>query len=850
MTFFAIAQARRALRSRPFRSAVLGAGLLLRNSHGLGRGCERAGRSPKNFPTNKIFLPKIPGLGAEVFPMINHFHSVEPAAFSDQKATGLRVGRFFCQEDFPSRRKRISVPSCFFLSGSKLVLAIGLTTLGAGCGRDPKPVTAASVPTPSPAATAFKSADCRSCHEEIFKAWSASDHALAHRAVDPKSDADAFATPRDVSLHGVDYTLAWKDGRPAFSEKRGTQPADHYVADFALGYKPLRQYIVPAGNGRYQAAELTFDPAKKEWFNVFGDERRHPGEWGYWRGRGMNWNSMCAHCHLTDYKKNYDATTDVYATTWREHGVGCSQCHGDLPASHVDPQRKPNATPRVVTADVLKRAQETCAPCHARNELLTGRLVPGAPYADHYRLTLPTEASVFYPDGQMRDEDFNYTGFLTSRMGGKSGVTCLDCHDPHSGRTKLPADNNMLCLQCHGPSPRNNAPIIDPVAHSHHGADSTGNRCVTCHMPTTVYMQRDPRHDHGFLKPDPLLTKELGIPNACNRCHTDQTVDWAIAHADAWYGPKLQSRQRERARAVAAGQAGTPAGLDRLLALIGDEDVPAWRATLLQVTRNYAAGEPRVLAVAREAIKHADPLVRSAGAQVLASAPGQAAALRPLLNDATRLVRLDAAWPLSTELPENSPARRELDAYLAVSADQPAGRMRIGQDLFNRGRATEAEAHLRKAVEWDPNSPGILDALGVVLNEVGKTTEAAAMLWRAAQLNPSDAGAAFNAALAFAGARKLPDAEFALREALRRNPRHDRASYNLGLLLAQTGRAVEAIAALEAAEKNAPNVADYPYARATILWQRGERTAAMTAAQRALQIDPTHAEARALLGQR
>ena len=53
-----------------------------------------------------------------------------------------------------------------------------------------------------------------------------------------------------------------------------------------------------AGSLPLQPAELTFDPAKKEWFNVFGDERRQPGEWGHWRGRGMNWNSMCAHCHL------------------------------------------------------------------------------------------------------------------------------------------------------------------------------------------------------------------------------------------------------------------------------------------------------------------------------------------------------------------------------------------------------------------------------------------------------------------------------------------------------------------------------------------------------------------------
>ena len=56
---------------------------------------------------------------------------------------------------------------------------------------------------------------------------------------------------------------------------------------------------------------------------------------GHWRGRGMNWNSMGAHCHMTDYEKNYSATTDSYTTTWREHGIGCFQCHGDLPADHA-----------------------------------------------------------------------------------------------------------------------------------------------------------------------------------------------------------------------------------------------------------------------------------------------------------------------------------------------------------------------------------------------------------------------------------------------------------------------------------------------------------------------------------
>jgi predicted CXXCH cytochrome family protein len=736
-------------------------------------------------------------------------------------------------------------------SNTAVLLSALLVAATCGCKRETK-IAAVAPPTVA-AHPSFASSDCRSCHEDVYKAWSGSHHALAHRPVDPKIDSDAFVPAREATVNAINYHLALKDGVPSFTEKRGpTAAPENYTAEFVLGHTPLRQYVVPIGGGRYQAAELTFDPAKKEWFNVFGDERREPGEWGHWRGRGMNWNSMCAHCHMTDYRKNYNPTTDTYATTWREHGVGCAQCHGEIGPDHAAKAKASGAKPgtlRNLGPDEVKRIQETCAPCHARNELLTGTLRPGVAYHDHYRLTLPTDAAVFYPDGQVRDEDFNYTSLLTSRMGGKAGVTCLDCHEAHSGRTKLPVENNALCLQCHGPAPRLNAPIIDPVAHSHHAADSKGNQCVSCHMPTTPYMQRDPRHDHGFLKPDPLLTKELGIPNACNRCHTDQPVDWAIAHTDRWYGSKMDSRQRARARAVAAAQASAADAADRLLALIASEDVPAWRATLLLLTRNMSPGNLRIAEAARNATRDPDPLVRSAAVQVLSGLPGETSNLRPLLNDATRLVRLDAAWALSAELPADSSARKELDAYLAVSADQPAGRMRMGQDLFNRGRAAEAEAALRKAAAWDPNSAGIHDALGIVLNELGKPDEAAAALWRAAQLNPTDAGSSFNAALAFAGARKLADAELALRETVRRNPRHDRAWYNLGLLLAQTSRPPEAIAALQRAEELAPSVADYPYARATILWQRGDRPAALEAARRALQIDPNHAPSRALLQQ-
>jgi len=361
-------------------------------------------------------------------------------------------------------------------------------------------------------------------------------------------------------------------------------------------------------------------------------------------------------------------------------------------------------------------------------------------------------------------------------------------------------------------------------------------------------MQRDARHDHGFIRPDPLLTKELGIPNACNRCHSDKSVEWQISATNTWYGLKMDSHQRLRTRAVNAAQKGLNHAQDDLIKLITIEEIPAWRATLVLLTRSWAS-EPRVRATITPLLKEDDPLVRSAVVQVLGTQPDLLDSLTPYLKDESRLVRVDAEWALSSRLDDTSKERNELNAYLLVSSDQPAGQVRLAEDFFNRGHIAEAEAPLRKAILWDSNAAEAHHTLGLVLDNLNRQKEASESLWRSAQIDSHNALFAFQAGLEFAGSGNLVSAEKALKEAVLRDPTLDRAWYNLGLLLNQTSNTAEALNALAQAEHAAPSIADYPYAIATILWQKGDHLGARTAAQRALNIDPNLKGAQSILAE-
>jgi tetratricopeptide (TPR) repeat protein len=715
------------------------------------------------------------------------------------------------------------------------------------------------------------SESCKDCHEEEYDLWKKSNHGLAERLVQPDRDRADF-DPAQTFKHGTQTsTASWSNG-VAFLTSIGLsrKPEAHAIAR-VIGNDPLLQYLVPFPGGRFQILEASYDPHSSQWFNAYGNDDRQPGEWGHWTGRGMNWNSACAECHNTRLRKNYDESTDSFHTTMAERTVGCEACHGPLRA-HNEWQKKFGESGQkdpTLTKPTHEQIVDYCGFCHSLRTDLTGDFKPGDKFSDHCELLMVDASERYYADGQIRAEDYEYASFLSSKMHAH-GVYCLDCHNPHSYKNTLPG--NWLCLRCHNVGSKT-APEINPATHSHHlvhGFDTngvpvsvdltaynsktvkeTGGECVNCHMPQTPYMQRHWRHDHGFTSPDPLLTKQFGIPNACNRCHQDKDADWSLKFCNDWYGAKMERPARQRAEIIAPAQQGDLSSAAGLLSLLKKEDSPYWRAVESDLLLPLAA-QPEVTAILLQELQDTNTLVRAASSRSLETAltagvPGVSAALQARLKDDARNVRIAAAWSLRATVDTNSPAGIELQHYLDLNADEPVGQLNKGNFSAARNDLTAVAEHFQKAVDWDPYSPPFHQSLALVWSALNRPAEAVHTLEQAVKLTPNDVESHYQLGLAYNETGNLTNAAVQLAAAVRLEPRHVSAWYNLGLAQNAMGRTDTAIASLSRAESLAPENARIPYAKATIFVRSGRNGLAIQKLKRALELDPASADARQLL---
>ena len=84
-----------------------------------------------------------------------------------------------------------------------------------------------------------------------------------------------------------------------------------YEIAYTFGVYPLQQYLTAFPGGRYQVLPFAWDsrPAAgggQRWFHLYPKEAIPAGDALHWTGMNQTWNFMCADCHSTNLRRNYD----------------------------------------------------------------------------------------------------------------------------------------------------------------------------------------------------------------------------------------------------------------------------------------------------------------------------------------------------------------------------------------------------------------------------------------------------------------------------------------------------------------------------------------------------------------
>lgn len=685
--------------------------------------------------------------------------------------------------------------------------------------------------------------------------------------MDLATDSTVLADFNNVTFEndGI-VSRMFRDGEKYMIHTEGEDGEMHdFHVKYVFGVEPLQQYMIEFDRTpdmkenevpRVQVLRLSWDTTKKEWFYLRPPDvtdKLEPDDPLHWTGIGQRWQTMCADCHSTNLKRNFDAKSNQYHTTFSEIDVSCEACHG--PGSlHVElansssifwDRRYGYGLAKLKGEDPEPQLQ-SCAPCHSRRGLLDTDFQAGDSYCDHFQLELLQE-DTYFADGQIKDEVYVYGSFIQSKMYHK-GIRCTDCHDPHSLELKHPG--NETCTSCH----QHASGKYDVPSHHHHVPGTEGAKCVNCHMPQRTYMAVDPRRDHSLRVPRPDLSVSIGTPNACSGCHVqdqlnqvpeaqrsslteyanwlqlaeegdetiaslvNQTDQWCDDACEQWYGTE-RKKPPHFAETIANFR-------KNRLSPSPEDDVESIKAMLKLATQNdaqspaiarasalnelAATGTSNAFPAAVSLLKKQSesPLVRGAAINLFMMAPQSITrkALMPLLSDDTQLIRNEAARVLvasgtyqnlsSSEQSRVNFALKDVKRSLMAAADRAGAHLGWAMICEGQGRLEDAVEAYRTAIRVEPNTTGPRSNLSSLLEGLASQQPAP------------------QAAQTMQEAKKLRREELPLLERdANLAPENASVQYRYGLALYLAGDMTEAMKRLELAAKLEPEVADFTQAR-------------------------------------
>ena len=663
---------------------------------------------------------------------------------------------------------------------------------------------------------------CTACHTKEVKEWHGSDHDMAMMVAN-ESSVKADFNNTTFSYNGIVSAFYRKDGKFMVRTDGPDGKLHDYEVSYTFGIYPLQQYLIKFPGGKLQVLDPTWDNRSKaeggqHWYHIHADENVTAGDVLHWTGPNMNWNYMCADCHSTDLKKNYDEKSRSYHTTWSSINVSCEACHGpasehikwtknrELNVSHKgfplslkykEGKWDVNATShRTALTD---KEIEVCAKCHSRRSQLDDDFIPGEKFSDHYLAVLLDEG-LYFPDGKIEDEVYVYDSFLQSKMYSK-GVTCTDCHNPHT--LKRRASGDKVCFQCHKEAK------YTAVSHHKHKEGSSGSSCVSCHMPARTYMGVDSRNDHSFRIPRPDISVEKeGVPNACNLCHTDKDAAWAAEAVKKWYGRTPVGKQNF-AHALQALRTNAEDAPKSLYEVLTSDAPDIAKATVTTYLGNYPSRQTYTTTL--QMLRRSNAKVRRAALQALEAFPPKMRMKQTfdMLQDPVKTVRIEAARQLSAfplgQLDSQTrtvleKAFGEYERTLLFTAERPESQLSLGIYYSNRNMPKKAEKAYKEALYLQPQFVPAYINYSNFLMQQGRDKEAFDILGKGLSVLPNMGVLHHALGLWYVRNKETDKALDELKKALELSPDNARFAYVYAIALAEKDPK-KAIGVLEEAYK-------------------------------------------------
>jgi len=755
---------------------------------------------------------------------------------------------------------------------SKLLLVTSLSFLSLSASSSPDKNSAQFI----------GSTQCANCHPQQTKAWQGSHHDLAMQHASIKTVLGDFDNKK-FQYNNIVSTF-FKKGEKFFVNTDGPKGTlQDFQIKYTFGVAPLQQYLIELPGGRLQALGIAWDTRTKEqggqrWYHLYPDENVTYQDRLHWTRADQNWNYMCADCHSTHLQKNYKVENNTYETSWSEINVACEACHG--PASdHVNwankgtgweqseqtkglsvslnersgvnwkINSKSGSAKRSKLKDTNKEI-EICARCHSRRSKITNNYTHNKPLLDNYQPALLTDF-LYYPDGQIKEEVYVYGSFVQSKMF-HNGVTCSDCHEPHS--LALRAEANGVCLQCHS------AEKFNTKSHHFHNENSSGSSCAECHMPQSIYMGVDGRHDHSIRIPRPDLSLKLNTPNACNQCHKDKAPIWANQKMQNWYGKDWAPGWHFGETLYEARNQLPGAGQD-LAAVAASIKLPSIaRATAAEMLRDFPSRISFV--VTQKLLKDEDDLVRLAALRTLDNLEAQYRLQSGfhLLSDTVLAIRIEAARIMSviprsmlSDLQQtrlNNAVAEYIQAQLA-NADRPEAHINIGLIYLRLQQFDAAEKAYKQSLTLEPEFVSAYVNLADLYRLQGQDSKAEIILKQGLDKIPKKSNQAADIhhalGLLYVREKQMKKALSSLSNAVILQPNNSRYAYVYAVALNSAGKTHKAITLLEKTYKTHPGYTENIIALISFYKQQGDLKSARVYAQKLLELRPDYGSVQQLI---